>query len=176
MKAYISTSLLGVKINLQAEIEKDISFRELPSPFKHHLKRFAKSLVLELPEEDILDLLFGRATQVAQYLLFILKVRYPELCQMVVKKLVEIVFDRRIEHREMITQSASSAYIVEIIMMVASETRLSKIWTKYLKVTHTGLNSSSLIRLTLSWSFSLFCREASRISGATILPTLLSSD
>lgn len=123
----------GVKINLQAEIEKDISFRELPSPFKHHLKRFAKSLVLELPEEDILDLLFGRATQVAQYLLFILKVRYPELCQMVVKKLVEIVFDRRIEHREMITQSASSAYIVEIIMMVASETRLSKIWTKYLK-------------------------------------------
>lgn len=103
---------VGVKINLQAEIEKDISFKELPSPFKHHLKRFAKSLVLELPEVDITELLFSRATQVAQYLLFILKVRYPELCQMVVKKLVEIVFDRRIEDREMITQSASSAYIV----------------------------------------------------------------
>ena len=120
-------------MNLQTEIEKDISFKELPSPFKHHLKKFAKCLVLEATDEDIREVLFGRATQVAQYLLFILKVRYPELCQMVVKKMVEVVFDRRLEDREIVCQSASSAYIVEIIMMVASETRLSKIWTKYLK-------------------------------------------
>lgn len=124
----------GVKVNLQMEIEKDISFKELPGPFKHHLKRFAKCLVLDCPEDDIRDLLFGRATQVAQYLLFVLKIRYPELCQNVVKKLVEIIFDRRSEDREAIVQSASSAYIVEIIMMVASETRLSKIWSKHLKV------------------------------------------
>ena len=121
-------------MNLQSEIEKDVSFKELPSPFKHHLKKFAKCLVLEADEADIREVLFGRATQVSQYLLFILKVRYPELCQMVVKRLVEVVFDRRIEDRETICQSASSAYIVEIIMMVASENRLSKIWTKYLKV------------------------------------------
>lgn len=123
----------GVRVNLETEIMKDISFKELPSSFKHHLKRFAKILVLDANDSEIKDILFGRATQVAQYLLFVLKVRYTELCQMVVKKLVEIVFTER-QDRDYITQSASSAYIVEIIMMIASETRLSKIWTKYLKV------------------------------------------
>lgn len=131
--ARICSKYPGVRVNLQSEIEKDISFKELPSAFKHQLKRFAKQLVLDAPDSDIKDILFGRATQVAQYLLFVLKVRYPELCQMVVKKLVEIVFANKTD-RDYITQSASSAYIVEIIMMVASETRLSKIWTKYLKV------------------------------------------
>ena len=123
----------GVKVNLQTEIEKDISFTELPSTFKHLLKRFAKSLVLDATDDNIKEILFCRATQVSQYLLFILKVRYPELCQMVVKKLVEVVFTNK-TNSETITQSANSAYIIEIIMMVASETRLSKIWTKYLKV------------------------------------------
>ncbi|KAI2808765.1 Nucleolar protein 9 [Blomia tropicalis] len=122
----------GVKVNLQTEIEKDISFTELPSTFKHLLKRFAKSLVLDATDDNIKEILFCRATQVSQYLLFILKVRYPELCQMVVKKLVEVVFTNK-TNSETITQSANSAYIIEIIMMVASETRLSKIWTKYLK-------------------------------------------
>lgn len=120
-------------MNLQTEIEKDISFTELPSTFKHLLKRFAKSLVLDATDDNIKEILFCRATQVSQYLLFILKVRYPELCQMVVKKLVEVVFTNK-TNSETITQSANSAYIIEIIMMVASETRLSKIWTKYLKV------------------------------------------
>lgn len=114
-------------------IENDMSLKDIPPSFKHHLKKASKILVIDSSDDKIFEVMFCRYTNVAQYLLFILKVRYPELCQLVVKKLVEVVFENE-TRRETICQSPESAYIVEILLLVASESRLSKIWTKYIKV------------------------------------------
>lgn len=124
----------GSKINLEKMIENDMSVKDIPASFRHHLKKVSKILVIDSTDEKIFDVMFNRFTNVAQYLLFILKVRYPELCQLVVKKLVEVVFEND-TRRETICQQPESAYIVEILLLVASESRLSKIWTKYIKVT-----------------------------------------
>lgn len=123
----------GAKIDLEAMISGDMIVKEIPQSSKHFLKRLAKTVILDAPEDECRDLIFSRCTSVGLYLLFILRVRYTELCQMIVKKLVEIVFATD-EIRDHICQSANGAYIVEIMLLVASESRLSKIWTKYLKV------------------------------------------
>nr|XP_027204483.1 nucleolar protein 9-like isoform X1 [Dermatophagoides pteronyssinus] len=122
----------GAKIDLEAMISGDMIVKEIPQSSKHFLKRLAKTVILDAPEDECRDLIFSRCTSVGLYLLFILRVRYTELCQMIVKKLVEIVFATD-EIRDHICQSANGAYIVEIMLLVASESRLSKIWTKYLK-------------------------------------------
>ncbi|XP_075585779.1 LOW QUALITY PROTEIN: uncharacterized protein LOC124495280 [Dermatophagoides farinae] len=122
----------GAKIDLEAMISGDMIIKEIPQSSKHFLKRLAKAIVLDASDDECRELIFSRCTSVGQYLLFILRVRYTELCQMVVKKLVEIVFATN-EIRDQICQSANGAYIVEIMLLVASESRLSKIWTKYLK-------------------------------------------
>ena len=122
----------GMKTNIHSEIEKDVIMKSLPIPFKHLLKRFAKALVIERPDRDLKDIILGKATSLVQYLLFVLKVRYTELCQVVVKRLVEIVFLDD-ESKFAITTSSVSAYLVEAVILVASEHRLSRIWSKHLK-------------------------------------------
>ncbi|KAI7687000.1 hypothetical protein SSS_07911 [Sarcoptes scabiei] len=122
----------GEKINLEEIIKEDFALKEIPPQFKHHLKRLTKIVILDSNDKKIKDIIFTRCTNLSQYLLFILRVRYSELCQMVVKKLIEIVFESD-DTRDFICQSASGAYIVEILLLVASESRLSKIWTKHIK-------------------------------------------
>jgi hypothetical protein len=122
----------GMKTNIHSEIEKDVIMKELPLAFKHLLKRFAKVLVLERPDRELKEIILGKATSLVQYLLFVLKVRYPELCQLVVRRLVEIVFLDD-ESKFAITTSSVSAYLVEAVILVSNEHRLSRIWTKHLK-------------------------------------------
>lgn len=123
----------GVKLDLKAEVEKDVALKEIPASFRHYLKKICKALVLDATDTEVLEVLFIHYTSIAHYLLFVLKVRYVELCQMVVKRMLEVIFASD-SNRDTVAHSASSAYIVEIIMLVASESRLSKIWTKHLKV------------------------------------------
>ncbi|CAG2107559.1 unnamed protein product [Medioppia subpectinata] len=122
----------GMKTNIHTEIEKDVIIRELPAPFKHLLKRFAKALVMDRQQRELKEIILGKATSLVQYLLFVLKVRYNELCQVVVKKLVEIVFMDD-ESKFAITTSSVSAYLVEAVILVASDHRLHRIWSKHLK-------------------------------------------
>lgn len=141
----------GARIDLEAMITNDMIVKEIPQSSKHFLKRLAKAIVLDAPDDECRELIFSRCTSVGLYLLFILRVRYTELCQMIVKKLVEIVFATD-EIRDQICQSANGAYIVEIMLLVASESRLSKIWTKYLKVNY-------IILHRLELKFSIFIEQ-----------------
>jgi len=122
----------GMKSNIHSEIEKDVIIKELPIPFKHLLKRFSKALVIDRPDRDLKEIILGKATSLVQYLLFVLKVRYQELCQVVVKRLVEIIFLDD-ESKFAITTSSVSAYLVEAVILVSSEHRLARIWNKHLK-------------------------------------------
>lgn len=122
----------GMKNNIQAEIEKDMIMKELPVSFKHLLKRFAKGLVLERNDRELKDIILGKGTSLVQYLLFILKVRYHELCQVVVKRLAEVIFQDD-ESKFAITTSSVSAYLVEAVILVASDHRLTRVWSKHLK-------------------------------------------
>lgn len=122
----------GNKIDLEAILTNDMAIKEIPQSFKHHLKKVAKLLIIDSSDEEIRDRMLKRFTNVTQYLLFILRVRYSELCQMVVKKLVEVIFENE-ENRDTICHDTHGAYISEILLLVASESRLSKIWTKHIK-------------------------------------------
>lgn len=133
ISSHSSIIVSGVKLDLKTEIEKYVALKEIPQSFRHYLKKISKALVLDALDQDIMDTIITRFTLVAQYLLFVLKIRYYELCQLVVKRFVEVIFASD-SNRDMVTHSANSAYIMEIIMLVASETRLNKIWTKHLKV------------------------------------------
>ncbi|XP_054164487.1 nucleolar protein 9-like [Oppia nitens] len=122
----------AMKTNIHTEIEKDVIIKELPITFKHLLKRFSKALVLERNEREMKEIILGKATSLVQYLLFVLKVRYTELCQVVVKRLVEIIFLND-ESKFAITTSSVSAYLVEAVILVASDHRLMRLWNKHLK-------------------------------------------
>ncbi|RWS29127.1 nucleolar protein 9-like protein [Leptotrombidium deliense] len=122
----------GMKSNINTEIEKDIVVKELPGNFKVLLKKFSKELIIQRADRDLKDIILGRGTSLIQYLLFVLKVRSPEICQTVVKRLVEIIFVNE-ENKFAITTNSVSAYLVEAIMLVSTEHRLNRIWEKHLK-------------------------------------------
>ena len=122
----------GMKNNIHSEIEKDMIMKELPVSFKHLLKRFAKVLVLERADRELKEIILGKGTSLVQYLLFILKVRYHELCQVVVKRLAEVIFQDD-ESKFAITTSSVSAYLVEAVILVASDHRLGRVWNKHLR-------------------------------------------
>lgn len=122
----------GMKSNINHEIEKDSVIRELPSQFKSILKKFSKKLIISREDRDLKEIILGRGTSLIQYLLFVLKVRTPDTCQNVVKRLIEIIFASE-ENKFAITTNSVSAYLAEAIILVASQHRLTRMWEKYLK-------------------------------------------
>ena len=122
----------GMKTSINTEIEKDVIIKELPSPFKHLLKHFTKTLILDKNERELKDLILSKGTSLIQYLLFVLKVRHNDLCQIVVKRLVEIIFHDE-ESMFSITTSSVSAYLVETVVLVSNDRRLAKLWNRHLK-------------------------------------------
>ncbi|RWS16948.1 nucleolar protein 9-like protein [Dinothrombium tinctorium] len=122
----------GMKSNINTEIEKDIVVKELPTNFKSLLKKFSKELIIQRGDRDLKDIILGRGTSLIQYLLFVLKVRSADICQSVVKRLVDIIFVNE-ENKFAITTNSVSAYLVEAIMLVSNEHRLNRIWEKHLK-------------------------------------------
>lgn len=122
----------GMKTSISEEIEKDMVVKELPSNYKRLLRKFAEELVIKRPRKKLEELMTGRGTSIIQHLLFVLKVRSTDLCDDVVKRCIEIIFGSEDTTKSIVTNSVS-AYLVETIILVASESRLKKIWSKHLK-------------------------------------------
>lgn len=122
----------GMKTSISEEIEKDMVIKELPSNYKRLLRKFAEELVIKRPRKKLEELMTGRGTSIIQHLLFVLKVRSTDLCDDVVKRCIEIIFGSEEVTKSIVTNSVS-AYLVETIILVASESRLKKIWSKHLK-------------------------------------------
>lgn len=122
----------GMKTSISEEIQKDLVIKELPSNFKRLLRKFAEELVIKRQRKKLEELMTGRGTSIIQHLLFVLKVRSTDLCDDVVKRCIEIIFGSDEITKSIVTNSVS-AYLVETIILVASESRLKKIWSKHLK-------------------------------------------
>lgn len=122
----------GMKTSISEEIQKDLVIKELPSNFKRLLRKFAEELVIKRPRKKLEELMTGRGTSIIQHLLFVLKVRSTDLCDDVVKRCIDIIFGNDDITKSIVTNSVS-AYLVETIILVASESRLKKIWSKHLK-------------------------------------------
>lgn len=122
----------GMKTSISEEIEKDMVVKDLPSNYKRLLRKFAEELVIKRARKKLEELMTGRGTSIIQHLLFVLKVRSTELCDDVVKRCIEIIFGSEEITKSIVTNSVS-AYLVETIILVASESRLKKIWSKHLK-------------------------------------------
>lgn len=122
----------GMKTSISEEIEKDMVVKDLPSNYKRLLRKFAEELVIKRNRKKLEELMTGRGTSIIQHLLFVLKVRSTDLCDDVVKRCIEIIFGSEDTTRSIVTNSVS-AYLVETIILVASESRLRKIWNKHLK-------------------------------------------
>lgn len=122
----------GMKTSISEEIEKDMVIKELPSNYKRLLKKFAEELVIKRHRKKLEELMTGRGTSIIQHLLFVLKVRSTDLCDDVVKRCIEIIFGSEDITKSIVSNSVS-AYLVETIILVASESRLKKIWSKHLK-------------------------------------------
>lgn len=122
----------GMKTSISEEIKKDLVIKELPSNFKRLLRKFAEELVIKRQRKKLEELMTGRGTSIIQHLLFVLKVRSSDLCDDVVKRCIEIIFAENELTKSIVTNSVS-AYLVETIILVASESRLKKIWSKHLK-------------------------------------------
>lgn len=122
----------GMKTSISEEIEKDMVIKELPTNYKRLLRKFAEELVTKRPRKKLEELMTGRGTSIIQHLLFVLKVRSSDLCDDVVKRCIEIIFGSDDLTKSIVTNSVS-AYLVETIILVASESRLKKIWSKHLK-------------------------------------------
>lgn len=122
----------GMKTSISEEIEKDMVLKDLPSNYKRLLRKFAEELVIKRNRKKLEELMTGRGTSIIQHLLFVLKVRSTDLCDDVVKRCIEIIFGSEEITKSIVTNSVS-AYLVETIILVASESRLKKIWTKHLK-------------------------------------------
>lgn len=122
----------GMKTSLTEEIEKDMVLKDLPSNYKRLLRKFAEELVIKRNRKKLEELMTGRGTSIIQHLLFVLKVRSTDLCDDVVKRCIEIIFGNEDLTKSIVTNSVS-AYLVETITLVASESRLKKIWSKHLK-------------------------------------------
>lgn len=122
----------GMKTSISEEIEKDMVIKELPKDYKRLLRRFAEELVIKRARKKLEELMTGRGTSIIQHLLFVLRVRSTDLCDDVVKRCIEIIFGSEDMTKSIVTNSVS-AYLVETIILVASESRLKKIWNKHLK-------------------------------------------
>lgn len=122
----------GMKTSISEEIGKDLVLKNLPNEYKRLLRKFAEELVTKRPRKKLEELMTGRGTSIIQHLLFVLKVRSAELCDDVVKRCIEIIFGSEDTTKAIVTNSVS-AYLVETIILVASESRLRKIWNKHLK-------------------------------------------
>lgn len=122
----------GMKTSISEEIEKDMVVKDLPSNYKRLLRKFAEELVVKRNRKKLEELMTGRGTSIIQHLLFVLKVRSTDLCDDVVKRCIEIIFGSEDVTKSIVTNSVS-AYLVETIILVASESRLKKIWSKHLK-------------------------------------------
>lgn len=122
----------GMKTSISEEIKKDLVVKDLPSNFKRLLRKFAEELVIKRQRKKLEELMTGRGTSIIQHLLFVLKVRSTDLCDDVVKRCIEIIFAETELTKSIVTNSVS-AYLVETIILVASESRLKKIWAKHLK-------------------------------------------
>lgn len=122
----------GMKTSISEEIKKDLVVKDLPSNFKRLLRKFAEELVIRRQRKKLEELMTGRGTSIIQHLLFVLKVRSTDLCDDVVKRCIDIIFGDEELTKSIVTNSVS-AYLVETIILVASESRLKKIWQKYLK-------------------------------------------
>lgn len=123
----------GKDIDLEKRILDCKMLEEIPHQFKHQLKRFANVMVTEQDHVHIRSILFGTSSPVTLFLLFVLRYNYPQLCQMVVRKLVEAIYESE-ESASLVCQtSASSTFVYEIILLISSETRLKKIWLNHLK-------------------------------------------
>jgi len=121
----------GQKTNINVEIEKDIVIKEIPSQLKSALKRLSKSIV-DREDSELRELMNGKATSILQYLLFILKLRANELCQNLVKKMIDLIFVNA-EDKVVAISNSNCVYLVEALILVSSEHRLNKIWLKYFK-------------------------------------------
>lgn len=122
----------GMKTSISEEIEKDMLIKELPTTYKRLLRKFAEELVIKRQRKKLEELMTGRGTSIIQHLLFVLKVRSSDLCDDVVKRCIEVIFGSDDITKSIVTNSVS-AYLVETIILVASESRLKKIWNKHLK-------------------------------------------
>lgn len=122
----------GMKTSISEEIEKDMVILELPNTYKRLLRKFAEELVIKRNRKKLEELMTGRGTSIIQHLLFVLKVRSTDLCDDVVKRCIEVIFSNDELTKSIVTNSVS-AYLVETIILVASESRLKKIWSKHLK-------------------------------------------
>lgn len=122
----------GMKTSISEEIKKDMVIEDLPSTYKKLLRKFAEDLVIKRQRKKLEELMTGRGTSIIQHLLYVLKVRSPDLCDEVVKRCIDIIFGSEEITRSIVTNSVS-AYSVEAIILVASESRLKKIWNKHLK-------------------------------------------
>lgn len=122
----------GMKTSITEEIEKDMVIKDLPSNNKRLLRKFTEELVLKRSRKNLEDLMLGRGTSIIQHLLFVLKVRSTDQCDDVIKKCIDVIFNNE-ETTKSITTNSVSAYLVETIILVASESRLKKIWERHLK-------------------------------------------
>lgn len=122
----------GMKTSISEEIEKDMVLKDLPKNYQRLLRKFAEELVIKRARKKLEELMTGRGTSIIQHLLFVLKVRSADLCDDVVKRCIDIIFGSD-EITKMIVTNSVSAYLVETIILVASESRLKKIWSKHLK-------------------------------------------
>ena len=121
----------GQKTNINTEIEKDIVIKDLPSPLKSKLKKLAKAIV-DRDDGELREMINGKATSIIQYLLFILKLRSAELCQQLVKKMIDLIFCNQ-EDKVSVISNANCAYLVETLILVSNEHRLKRIWEKHFK-------------------------------------------
>ena len=121
----------GQKTNINTEIEKDIVIKEIPSQLKSALKRLSKSIV-DRDDCELRELMNGKATSILQYLLFILKLRANDLCQHLVKKMIDLIFTSK-EDKVSAISNSNCVYLVEALILVSSEHRLNKIWAKHFK-------------------------------------------
>lgn len=121
----------GKMSNINVEIEKDIVIKEIPSALKSMLKKLAREIV-DRKDDELRELINGKATSIIQYLLFILKLRVNELCQQLVKKMIDLIFCNE-EDKVSVISNANCAYLVETLILVSNEHRLKRIWEKHFK-------------------------------------------
>lgn len=122
----------AMRSSISEELEKDNLIDKIDTDFENILKKFAKQLIINRSDRYLREIILDRGTSLIQNLLFILKVRLPDTCQSVVKRLVDVIFATP-SNRIAITTNSVSAYLVEAIMLVTSQSRLNYIWDKHLK-------------------------------------------
>lgn len=145
-----SRKTMGFNANLGsgADIEKDIVIKDLPPQLMKCLERFATRLIIGRRERDLREILLNvnsRQATLIEYLLFIARSRdSEELCPTITSKMINVIFnggssnhdsgnvipDR---HRFAIATNASTAFLVEAVLLAATEDQLEQVWKQHLK-------------------------------------------